>query len=83
MGQQNLLTSVATKVLFSIVMGSISVAIYACFGLIDWPLGILMALGTLLGGWLGARLSYQIPAHLHRFGIVIVGMTMTAVMFYR
>lgn len=83
LGQSTLLASVATKALFSAVLGSISVATYAFFGLVAWPLALLMMLGTITGGLLGARWVRVLPAAFHRSGIVIIGIIMTILMFLR
>jgi|GEM_PF-2979291 len=64
-------------------MGGVSVATYAAFGLIHWPLALLMAVGAAAGGVFGARLSYRLPSWLHRSGIVVIGGLMTVVMFNR
>lgn len=83
LGQTRLLTSVAMKAVMSATLTTISVATYAAFGLIHWPLAILMASGAVIGGWLGAALGDRINPRWHRTGIVIIGIAMTAAMFCR
>lgn len=83
LGDAPLLSLVATKSLFSVVMGGVSVATYAAFGVINWPLALIMAIGAAAGGLLGARLSYRLPPWLHRGGIVVIGVVMTILMFNR
>ena len=83
LGQSRLLTSVAMKAVMSATLTTISVAIYALFGLIHWPLAVLMASGAMLGGWIGASFGYKIAPTWHRAGIVVIGVVMTILMFLR
>lgn len=83
LGQNRLLTSVAMKAVMSGTLTTISVATYAAFGLIHWPLALLMAAGAMIGGWLGASFGYRIAPAWHRAGIVVIGLAMTALMFLR
>ncbi|MAS08511.1 sulfite exporter TauE/SafE family protein [Salinisphaera sp.] len=83
LGQSRLLTSVAMKAVMSATLTTISVTVYALFGLIDWPIAALMATGAMLGGWIGASFGYRIAPHWHRAGIVVIGLAMTALMFIR
>jgi len=83
LGQSRLLTSVAMKAVMSATLTTISVTIYAIFGLIHWPLAVLMATGAMLGGWIGASFGYKIAPGWHRTGIVVIGVVMTVLMFLR
>ena len=83
LGQSRLLTSVAMKAVMSATLTTISVTVYALFGLIDWPLALLMATGAMLGGWIGASFGHRIAPQWHRAGIVLIGLVMTVAMFMR
>ncbi|MES1923994.1 sulfite exporter TauE/SafE family protein [Salinisphaera sp. T31B1] len=83
LGQTRLLTSVAMKAVMSATLTTISVTVYALFGLIHWPLAVLMAAGAMLGGWMGAAFGYRIAPGWHRIGIVVIGTIMTGLMFLR
>ncbi|MES1936752.1 sulfite exporter TauE/SafE family protein [Salinisphaera hydrothermalis] len=83
LGQTRLLSSVAMKAVTSAVLTTISVLVYAAFGLVHWPLAALMAGGALIGGWLGAATGHAIDPRWHRIGIVVIGVVMTALMFGR
>ena len=82
LGQNRLLSSVAMKAVTSAVLTVISVATYAAFGLVHWPLAALMATGALIGGWFGAAAGDAIAPRWHRIGIVAIGAVMTALMFW-
>jgi len=83
LGQTRLLASVAMKAVTSATLTTLSVATYAVFGLIHWPLAILMATGAVIGGWVGAAFGDSIDPRWHRIGIVLVGLAMTIAMFWR
>lgn len=83
LGQNRLLTSVAMKAVMSATLTLISVATYAAFGLIQWPIAALMALGAITGGWAGAALGHVISPTWHRGGIIVIGLVMAAALFWR
>lgn len=52
-------------------------------GVIWWPQATMMALGAIIGGYLGARIGRRIaPQHLRRF-VIAVGATMTVYFFIK
>lgn len=52
-------------------------------GLIDWPKAGVMILGALLGYYLAAHYSQRIPQHRVRQIIAAIGLTISALLFYR
>jgi len=51
--------------------------------LVVWPIAILMAAGAILGGYAGARLAKRVDQkHLQMF-IVVVGLVVSAWLFYK
>jgi uncharacterized membrane protein YfcA len=52
-------------------------------GLIDWPKMAIMSVGALVGYFLGAHYSQRIPQQRVRLLINVIGLTISAVMFYR
>ncbi len=65
----------AAKNLMSLLINVVAAAGYVlvAFGRINWPVAGLIAIGSLLGGWLGARYGRRLsPAALRGF-ILIVG----------
>ena len=69
------------------LLGSlINVVAAICFisaGIVDWPKAIVMTVGALIGYTAGAHLSLRIPQHVVRYLITGIGLTISAVMFYR
>ena len=83
LGQTRLMTSVAMKAVMSATLTLISVSTYAAFGLVQWPIAGLMALGAITGGWGGAALGHVIAPKWHRAGIIVIAAAMTLALFMR
>lgn len=71
------------KNLLSAVLTAIAVAAYAAGGAVHWAEALLMMLGTIAGGYAGARLARRIPPSKLRPGIVAVGLVMSVLFFLR
>jgi uncharacterized membrane protein YfcA len=52
-------------------------------GLIDWPRALIMTAGALGGYFLGAHYSQRISQRAVRIIITVIGLSLSAVMFYR
>jgi len=83
LGQSQIHAMNGMKNLVSALLTAISVVIYAAGGIVLWPQALLMMAAATLGGWVGARVARQLPAHLLRWGIVLVGLVMAGVFFWR
>ncbi len=66
----------AVKVLSILCFTLLSLAIFAVNDRVEWPIGLVLASGTVLGGLLGARLTV-LKGHLWVRGVV----TMTMILF--
>lgn len=71
------------KNLVSALLTAIAVAIYAAGGVVFWPQALAMMLAATAGGYLGARGARRIPPRVLRAGIVLTGLTMAALFFWR
>lgn len=59
------------KNLVSAVMAIVATVYFAHEGLIDWNSGLLVSIGTAIGGYTGARMSQKVSAHaVHDFTVV-------------
>lgn len=67
----------------SFALAVISTVIFAAGGQIVWWECLVMSLGTILGGFLGAPVARRIPVPVLRGLIAVVGFGMTAVFFWR
>jgi uncharacterized membrane protein YfcA len=64
----------AMKNVSAILVSLISIAVLYSTGFIDWHVGIVMALGTTIGGYLGAHAAQKVSSHWLRIFIIIVGL---------
>ena len=73
----------ALKNLNSLVLSWLSVAAFVVAGAIAWKEGLVMMLAATAGGYFGARWSKRLPVHWVRWGVIGVGLVMTAMFFAR
>lgn len=83
LGQTRLSAMNGMKNLVSTLLTAIAVAVYAAGGLVQWPQALAMMVAATLGGYGGARLARRIPAPWLRAAIVITGLVMTALFFWK
>ncbi len=67
----------------SALLTAIAVAIYAAGGLVLWREALMMMVAATAGGYGGARVARRIPAQWLRGGIVLTGLVMAGLFFWR
>ena len=67
----------------SFVISAISVLTFALAGLIVWPSAIIMMMANILGGYIGAKIAKRLSKSVVRSIIIVVGLVMSSVFFYR
>jgi uncharacterized membrane protein YfcA len=65
----------AFKNLLMIVISITVLANLATSGLVDWQHGAWMGAGSLIGGFIGAKLAQRIPSHAVRITVIVIGLT--------
>ena len=70
------------KLLISAIVSMTAIVIFIYDGLIDWSSGAAVMLGTLIGGFIAARISRRIDATYVRVGIIITSISLTVYFFY-
>lgn len=68
------------KNICGIVIASVSVVYFTRTGFIHWESGLMMAVGTSIGGYVGSRLSHKISAHLVHDITVAIGLLISMVL---
>jgi hypothetical protein len=63
----------AMKNVGAIIISSISLLCLLSTGLVDWRVGGIMAAGTAIGGYVGARGSQKISSHWLRVVVIVIG----------
>jgi uncharacterized membrane protein YfcA len=71
------------KIGLSFALSAVSVAVFAASGLVVWQHAIGMMVASTVGGYAGAPISRLLPKSFVRGLIALVGLTMSAVFFWR
>jgi uncharacterized membrane protein YfcA len=54
-------------------MNLVAAAIFALNGVVLWPLALVMGLGSVLGGYVGARMAQRVGQAVVRRAVVVIG----------
>ena len=68
----NLIRTNATKVLVTAIYTSAALLVFIWNDLIDWFIGLLLAFGNMVGGWMAARLSVKKGEGFIRSALVVM-----------
>lgn len=83
MGFSNIHKMNALKNLVGGLINVVAAVWFTISGLIDWPRMAVMAAGALAGYYLGATYSQKLPQAAVRTMITVIGLIITAVMFWK
>jgi uncharacterized membrane protein YfcA len=61
------------KNIAAVVMAITSIAVLAHGSFIDWHAGLIMAVGSALGGYGGAHFVQKVPSHISRYIVIAIG----------
>ena len=73
----------ALKNILSCMINVIAALWFIGAGLIDWPRAGVMSVGALVGYFLGAHFSQRLPQLAVRRLVTVIGLTISAIMFWR
>ena len=73
----------ALKNILSSLINIVAALWFIRSGLIDWPKAGVMSVGALGGYYLGAHFSQRLPQHAVRKLVTAIGLSISAIMFYR
>lgn len=71
------------KVLLSLVINTVALAVFAVFGPVHWTAVLVMAAASLAGGYLGGGVARRLPPTVLRAGIVGFGLVAAALLILR
>jgi uncharacterized membrane protein YfcA len=83
LGFENVHEMNTLKVILGFLINVVAAVYFVSSGLIHWPSAGIMAVGTIIGGYSGAHLAQRIPQARVRSLITAIGLTISAIMFYR
>jgi hypothetical protein len=62
------------RTLLSILVNGMAAAVFLIHGGLAWDAVGLLAIGSLVGGWIGARVALSIPATALRIVVIVIGL---------
>lgn len=69
------------KSLVTATTAALTVVVFSMSGQLAWKYGLITAIGSVCGGYIGARAAHRISPHLVRVVVVLVGIVTVAVTF--
>jgi uncharacterized membrane protein YfcA len=73
----------AMKAIFGFIINGMALIYFILRGLVVWNLAVLMAVGAITGGYVGARLAKRVDQRVLRGFIVVTGLVVSAWLFVR
>ena len=73
----------ALKNAISVVVNAVALIAFGLFGPVAWEAVLVIALASLTGGYLGARVAGRIPSALLRAAVVVYGVVIAVVLLVR
>jgi len=73
----------AVKAILGFIINGMALIYFILRGLVVWPLAILMAVGAVAGGYLGARLAKRVDQRVLRGFIIVTGLLVSGWLFVR
>jgi uncharacterized protein len=83
LGIENLHEANALKNLLVLGIKGAAVAYFIVLGVLDWPIALLMIIGSTFGGWGGGFLVREVEPTTLRWLIVVIGLAMGLIMIVR
>jgi uncharacterized membrane protein YfcA len=83
MGLRNIHEMNAIKTPLAAIINVTAFFFFALKGLVAWPLAILMAVGAIIGGYVGARSAKRVNPRLVHYVVVAIGLLVSAWFFVK
>jgi uncharacterized membrane protein YfcA len=71
------------KAFFNSTINIVAAVYFIVQGAVDWPAALVLAVGAIAGGYGGARLARRIGQKKARAAVVVIGLLVTAVLFWQ
>jgi uncharacterized protein len=73
----SILRTSGLRTILSILVNGVAAVVFLIHGGLVWEAVALLAIGSLVGGWVGARVAVAIPATALRVVVVVIGLVTT------
>jgi uncharacterized protein len=71
------------KNLLAICINGVAAIYFAMTGSVRWHDGLIMAVASIIGGYMGARLAKRLGRRFVRAAVVVIGLVMTVALFFK
>ena len=71
------------KTILGTLINVIAFIYFVARGLVFWPIAILMGIGTIAGGWVGARYARRVDQRILRGFVIVIGLGVSAWFFFK
>ncbi|HEV7519082.1 MAG TPA: sulfite exporter TauE/SafE family protein [Thermoanaerobaculia bacterium] len=71
------------KNFFTLGVNGVAAAYFISRGVVDWPAALVIVLGSVLGGYGGARFARRIGREKARAAVVVIGLLVTAILAWQ
>ena len=71
------------KTILAFLINVVAAVYFVFSGIVDWPSAGVMAVGTMAGGYSGAHFAQKLQQKSVRRLITMIGLVLSALMFYR
>ncbi|HEY0782994.1 MAG TPA: sulfite exporter TauE/SafE family protein [Thermoanaerobaculia bacterium] len=83
LGLSNIHAMNGLKNFFGMCINGVAAIYFALFGPVDWPTALVVGIGAITGGYLGARLAQSIGQKNARRAVVAIGFLVTGLLFWQ
>jgi uncharacterized protein len=83
MGMHNIHQMNALRALLAITLNATAILIFILAGAVAWPQAVVMTLGTMVGGYLGAHAAQRVAPARVRLFVIALGFALTLYFFVR
>jgi uncharacterized membrane protein YfcA len=71
------------KTVLATLINVIAFVYFAARGLVVWPIAVVMGIGSILGGFAGARFAKRVDQRLLRGFVIVIGLAVSAWFFFK
>jgi hypothetical protein len=83
LGLTNIFAMNGLKNFFGLCINGVAATYFVVRGAVIWPVALLMMAGSIAGGYGGARLAQTIGKEKARAAVVVIGLVVTAILFWQ
>jgi uncharacterized membrane protein YfcA len=83
LGLANIHAANGMKNFFGFSINVVAAAYFIYKGAVVWPAALVIVLGATLGGYAGARFARRIGKQKARTAVIVIGLTVTAILFWQ